>query len=695
MRISLLKCLFLIFSLLQLASCGGGGGSAGTVTVAGTTSGTSATTTSVALPTISVTFVNGDDTAISTPSLSQTTPQYFKIVVKKATGAVEPYARVSITLDDLTKAVLVPDVTAQLADVSGVLKVRVAPKSVSSTGAVVATFAATVDGVGVTSFFNLSSTPGTVAFTAAPTVSLASLQVRQSLNVSVITTVNGAVPASNSVAVTFSSTCGTVEPASALVDNTGKASAVLLTTNTGSCTVTASASGATSGATPFTVNAAPTTGIQFVSAAPTLIYQAGSTGVNNSLVTFKVINSTGGGVSGQNVTATLTNTDGGINFCGSPSQNGSTADGTVVFSVCGGTLPATVQILATLDSDTGIKTTSNILTVQTGLPTQRFFDISATKLNFFAGGLFTNGFNGNTTDISVFAADRLGNPVPNGTSVIFVAEGGQLNTAGNSSCILANGRCTVSLIGQAYRPLGSSVVGADPRPGRVTVLAYTDGEESFTDANNNNRYDTEVVAAQGVVGVPAEKFEDLGTLYLDKDDDGVRSAAYTNLQGGTNESEQTFPMPVGSNGNLACLPSNTNPGLSVVNSCNQTWDGKTKVRRKITIVFSGDEIGQPSGYDATIPAQYRTQVLSSSTSSIRVQLADLNGNPLPSDAVISAITIPTSNTVCIPTITGEVVGNTREPSIHAVSLAGCVAGNTIRFKATAAAKDSFFDVQIP
>lgn len=129
--------------------------------------------------------------------------------------------------------------------------------------------------------------------------------------------------------------------------------------------------------------------------------------------------------SGVKVNASLTNTDGGINFCGSPATTISGADGVASFSVCAGTLPTTVQVTATLEApNAAIATSSNLLTVQTGLPTQRFFDISATKLNFYAGGYFTSKVNNNSVDITVNAADRQGNPVPNGTKIVFVNEGG-------------------------------------------------------------------------------------------------------------------------------------------------------------------------------------------------------------------------------------------------------------------------------
>ncbi len=52
----------------------------------------------------------------------------------------------------------------------------------------------------------------------------------------------------------------------------------------------------------------------------------------------------------------------------------------------------------------------------------------------------------------------------------------------------------------------------------MTVLAYTDGEEHFFDTNSNNRWDS------------TESFEDLGRLYLDRDNNRVFEAAYINEQ---------------------------------------------------------------------------------------------------------------------------------------------------------------------
>ena len=680
--------------VVVLAACGGGGGNPGTPS-GGTGTGTGIGIVPVATPTMALTVVDGNDADLTTHVMSQTQTQFLKIILKDAKGAPVPYARVTVTLDS-TEAVLVPVSGTQLTDPLGVVLMRIAPASVNSSGTVRATADATVDASVITQTYDFQINAGTVTLSVV-SISPSSVQKGQSVNVNVDVKVNGAPAASNSVAVNFNSSCGTVTPTSALVDGIGRASAVIQTTSTGSCTVDASVNNVTTAPKAYTVTAPPITGLQFVSATPSLLYQSGSAGVNTSVVTFKVIDSVAGGVQGVTVNASLTNTDGGINFCGSPSSGSSLANGTVSFSVCAGTLPATVQVRAELAGTPAVFTNSNLLTVQTGLPTQRFFDISATQLNFYVGGYFTSKFNGNSVSISVFVADRQGNPVPDGTKIIFVSEGGQINSAGLSSCLIASGRCSVSLVGQNYRPMGSSATGGDPRPGRVTVLAYTDGEESFVDANFNNRYDKANDLVNGVTVLADELYENLGALYLDKDENGSFAAAYTNLVTGTNEGEFVYPMPSGSTGTDAC-PANANEGLSAEMTCNKKWDQLTKVRRAITIIFSGGEIGLPGDYDTSIPATKRTQTISKTTSAISVLLADLDGNPLPSTASLSAEVLP-AGAACTATISGSQIGSTTEPTVHTAILDKCAGGELVLFKVSVAGGngtiESSYGVTVP
>lgn len=689
-----------------LAACGGGGGSAGTQVVgSGTDAGTGTGTGAVTSSAMSLQLVDSTGAVLASPTLSQTEARNLKVTLKNAAGAVQAFKRVVVTLDS-PLAVLTPQSGTQLTDAAGVAVFAIAPASVASSGAVTATAKASIDGTEVSKTLDLQITAGNVALSGL-SVNPTSVQLGQSVNVSVNASVNGQPAASNSVTVAITSTCGTVSPASAQVDSSGKASAVIQTTVSGSCSVAATTAGVASPATAsYTVTTAPVTGIQFVQVSPAVIYQQDSVGANSSIVKFKVIDSNGNPVSGQTVNAALINPTGGVHFCDAAASAGSAVSaapsGEVSFSVCSGTQPETLQVRATLAGASGIFTDSNILTVQTGLPTQRFFDIAADRWNFYAGGLFTSQYSGDSVNITVRLADRQGNPVPNGTPVVFVTEGGQINKSNISSCIVSdgNGGCSVPLIGQEYRPLGSMNVDGsplgDPRPGRVTVLAMADGEESFVDKNNNNRYDS------------GELFEDLGVPFMDKNEDGLLTLAYKNRITNTDEGEVSYPIAAAAVGSTAC-PSNSNPWLSQPGTCNGVWNGSgtksdgsrytpTKVRRSIVVVFSGGEIGQPGQYDASIPLASRTAVLDRSTSSIIVRLADLNGNPLSADAAIS-VSVRPETSECTAKLLGSVIGNSTEPTVHEAILEKCKGGEIIEFTVVTTAgtlsKTSMFTVTVP
>jgi hypothetical protein len=692
--------------LCFLVGCGGGGGDPGTPS-SGSGSGTGSEESA---PTLTVQLVDAGGAVVANNSLSQTALRYLKVTVKNADGDLQAYKRVDVTLDDTSLATLNPKSGTQLTGSNGVALLAISPASVEASGAVTVTATASgIDGLDASDTIDLQITQGSVELSVL-TLAPATVQKGQSFNVSAVASVNGVAASSNSVSVTFTSTCGSVSPATSLVDGTGKASAVVQTTTEGTCSVSATAPGVSTPVTAsYTVTGAPVTGIKFVGASPSVIYQSDSPGANTSVVTFKVIDANGSPVSGKTVNVSLVNSTGGVTFCNA-STSGVSASGTgeASFSVCGGYQPTTVQVRAVLAENSGIYTDSNILTVQTGLPTQRFFDLTASQLNLYAGAAFTSTYSGNKTKLTIFAADRQANPVPDGTSVVFVAEGGQINSSGTSSCVISSGSCSVDLIGQEYRPLGSSTtdsVADDPRPGRVTVLAMADGEESFVDVNNNNRFDV------------GETFEDLGAPYLDKNEDLSYTASYASLVGARSESEETYPIATGAIGSAACAGT-WNMGLSRLNTCNSEWNGSglktdgtnyvpTKVRKSIVVIFSGGEIGFPKsqntdfscnesslpddpttlsvveGYDSRIPQEKHTKLLSCSRSGMTIRLADWNGNPLPADAALSvALSNVPDGDKCSAKLSTEVIGNAIEPTTVGVLLSSCLGGERVTLTAT-------------
>jgi hypothetical protein len=103
-----------------------------------------------------------------------------------------------------------------------------------------------------------------------------------------------------------------------------------------------------------------------------------------------------------------------------------------------------------------------------------------------------------TTNITVMAADHFNNPVPDGTAIYYTTNGGSII----DSCTTTQGICSVTLRSQNPRPAN----------GRVVVLAYALGEESFTDQNGNGIYDS------------GEPFDDMPEPFLDINENGIREA---------------------------------------------------------------------------------------------------------------------------------------------------------------------------
>ena len=323
---------------------------------------------------------------------------------------------------------------------------------------------------------------------------------------------NAAVP---NTLVTFTSTDKNAVLSSAggaiVSDGNGKATLQLspgAATTAGSYVVTASASiagAAVSASANYAVGSPPTasaTQLTFVSAQPQNIALKGTGGAGRqetASVTFKVLDSAGNPVAGQQVSFALNTTAGGLTLTPASAVSGST--GLVTTTVAAGTVNTPVRVTATLNGN--ISVPSDQLVVSTGVPDQNSFSLSAVIRNV-EGGQF-NGCTAPTgSNVTARLADHFHNPAPDGTAVSFTAEGGSIDAS-----------CLTGLV-QTTQPDGSVVTSkgtpgectvrycaGNPRPadGRVTILAYALGEESFTDTNGNNRYDA------------GEPFTDLGEAF--------------------------------------------------------------------------------------------------------------------------------------------------------------------------------------
>ena len=234
--------------------------------------------------------------------------------------------------------------------------------------------------------------------------------------------------------------------------------------------------------------------LEFVSASPDKICLAGSGCEVSSVVSFRLKDQYNNPVAGREVSFSLDIPNVAIL---SPTTYKTNDSGIAQVSVTAKTIPSPVRVRAdvTLDNGAKLSTVSNVLAINAGLPTQRAFSFSAAAYN-------PDGWSrdGTESEIRVQLTDRFANPVPDATSISFVAEGASIIPA---RCTTVNGICTVKFVTSNFRPTN----------GRVTVVAFAQGEESFNDADGDNKY------------TAGEVFTDLGQVFIDKDEDGQMAAA--------------------------------------------------------------------------------------------------------------------------------------------------------------------------
>jgi hypothetical protein len=242
---------------------------------------------------------------------------------------------------------------------------------------------------------------------------------------------------------------------------------------------------------------------EFATLAFRLVDVAGN-GVPNVDVCFDATTYIGGlNIDGFNNVA-LPAIQGSTELCGSDNVvryvKRTTADGSVRIQVNSGTTPTPVRVRARAIypavGGSRLETISDSLSISTGLPLQRSFDLSLSSSNIEGRNI-----SGTTSTLTARLADQFGNPVPDGTVVNFIASGGAVCSSTSGSCTTANGECSCDFRSQEFRP----------SDGRVVVLAYTVGLEDYVDSNGNNVYD---------VGEP---FTDLPDAILDVD----KSGSYT------------------------------------------------------------------------------------------------------------------------------------------------------------------------
>ena len=275
-----------------------------------------------------------------------------------------------------------------------------------------------------------------------------------------------------------------------------------------------------------------------------------------------------------------------------------------MITVNSGTVSTPVRVTAsTVDTSTTPATTlttqSNGLTISTGIPDQDSFSLSATKLFVEDGNA-----DGATTVLTARLADHFNNPVPDGTVVNFISTGGVIT----ASCSTKDSLCSATLTVQ------------DPRPadGRVTVLAYAVGEESFIDRNGN-----------GIADLASEMF-DINGNSTDMGEANIESNGTPGYQLGE------FFLDFNSNG-IWDGPDGLYSGVlcnSATSSLCPAGTPKTiHVRQSAVIVFSDSTAVITRISPAALPIDLGS---CPGASSVTVRVVDKkNGNPMPTGTTIS------------------------------------------------------------
>ncbi|MEW8505664.1 MAG: hypothetical protein AB2598_03105 [Candidatus Thiodiazotropha sp.] len=227
------------------------------------------------------------------------------------------------------------------------------------------------------------------------------------------------------------------------------------------------------------VQAAEIGSMEFVSAVPQLIGLRGVGLTEVSRVSFRVLDQNGNPVPQQQVNFQLSTDVGGANIPSGAETAVSDINGLVGTDVKSGTIPTAVRVTASLASNPLISTQSDGLIISTGISDQNSMSLAADILNPEGWD-----FDGEKVELTVHAADHFNNPVPDGASVYFTTEGGQIQ----SQCQIANGSCSVEWTSSNPRPQENDVPGG--MAGRITILASMLGEESFIDANGNGVLDS-------------------------------------------------------------------------------------------------------------------------------------------------------------------------------------------------------------
>lgn len=393
---------------------------------------------------------------------------------------------------------------AVLTNTNGEASISVKPENINTNGAYQISAVADFDGVQASTQALNFSLQATNIILVDLTAASTQLESGGSTNITLKTQDANTKINQNNVNVEFTATCGKFEPATVVSSNQGnvttsyKAIGIDGKLCTGAQKISAKGLNIPEVRIDVSIKALQANSLVYTSSKVNLgIRKSGS--ASSGQIEFTLY-ANGVPVADQDVLIEKVQAPEDLSFVTFGNQNNKTiksdSNGKVIVNLYPGDKPGPVEIRATLVSDKNVSTVSKNVSVSIGRVTQDGLSLSVSKNSL------QNVIDGDTATITARMVDRTRNPVPDGTVISFVSEGGKVEP----NCSTVQGECSVTLTTQEPRPLNN----------RVTVLAYVEGDKTFTDLDGDNLY------TKGV----DQLLSNIGSFFRDDNEDNQYNKDY-------------------------------------------------------------------------------------------------------------------------------------------------------------------------
>lgn len=479
----------------------------------------------------------------------------------------------------------------------------------------------------------------------------------------------------NDVTVNFSATCGSFDPASVVSSNQGNVTATYkaIDSNGNLCedkqTITAVTANNTSSSQSVEVNikAIKASNIIYTTSESVVLGAKDSGSSSSGQIEFTVY-SNGVPAANQEVILDLIKSPVDFNFISLGNRDSDTlysdSSGKVTVNLYPGNIPGPVEIQATLKADETISASAKNIAVATGRPTQKGITLALEKNVLADNAIDTSG-------VSVYLTDRQGNFVPDGTVVSFVAEGGTITP----NCATVGGNCSVTFTSQNPRPAN----------GRVSVIAYVEGDKAYSDLNGDNVY------TAGIDNL----LDNIGNFFRDDNEDLKYNPGEFVYKRGALPQDAKQASCAASTLSQPNLPNFVLENMNTPTVCDNAL--ATVLRKQIIMGFANDT---PTFYNyKIIPGavsfemygnNVRTVSMPSGTA-LSLTAKDNTDNDVSCEPEISSGNITVPKLVNLNRVDGTTNQNFFEGSndiLYTVSTSGCASGDSINLSVTTPAPTS-------